>query len=236
MSGAVLQLKKLDVFHGNFHAVHGIDMTFGAGELVSVIGANGAGKSSVLKAIIGQVDRIGGEIEYDGHNLSTMETPERIALGLSLVPEGRRLFPSLSVEENLRIGLFTGRDGGMSLQDAYDMFPILQERRDQRANLLSGGQQQMVAIARSLLMNPRIILFDEISLGLSPLIVQDIYKTLPKIREMGMGIVVVEQDISRSLDVADRFYCLLEGRVTLSGKPKDVSREDVANSYFGISS
>lgn len=234
MSDGTLRLEKLDVFHGNFHAVHGVDMTFGAGEIVSVIGANGAGKSSVLKAIIGQVDRTGGKLEYDGHDLTTLQTPQRIALGLSLVPEGRRLFPSLSVEENLRIGLFTGRGGGMDLQDAYDMFPILQERRDQRSSLLSGGQQQMVAIARSLLMNPRIILFDEISLGLSPLIVQDIYKVLPRIREMGMGIVVVEQDISRSLAVADRFYCLLEGHITLSGKPSDVSRQDVANSYFGI--
>jgi branched-chain amino acid transport system ATP-binding protein len=234
MTTPVMQLQKLDVFYGHFHAVHGIDMDCDAGEIVSVIGANGAGKSSVMKAIMGQVGRTQGQVLLDGKDIKNLRTPERIKQGVALVPEGRRLFPSLSVEENLNIGLYTARPGGIGLQDVFDIFPVLKDRRAQRASQLSGGQQQMVAIGRALLMNPRIVLFDEISLGLAPLIVKDIYKILPKLSAKGLGVVVVEQDISRSLAVADRFYCLLEGRVTLSGRPADFTREDVANSYFGM--
>lgn len=234
MTNPVMQLQNLDVFYGHFHAVHGIDMDCDAGEIVSVIGANGAGKSSVMKAIMGQVGRTQGQVLLDGQDIKNLSTPERIKQGVALVPEGRRLFPSLSVEENLNIGRYTARPGGIALQDVFDIFPVLKERRAQRASQLSGGQQQMVAIGRALLMNPRIVLFDEISLGLAPLIVKDIYKILPKLSAKGLGVVVVEQDISRSLSVADRFYCLLEGRVTLSGRPADFTREDVANSYFGM--
>lgn len=236
MSKKLLQLNNLNVFYDQFHAVHNVNMEFNENEIISIIGANGAGKSTILKAIIGQIDRTEGEIFFKEKNISSLLTPDRIKAGISLVPEGRRLFPSLSVEENLQIGLFTGRSGGIDINEVFDMFPILREKRNQKSTLLSGGQQQMVAIGRSLLMNPFIILFDEISLGLSPLIVQEIYDILPHIRKKGTGIVVVEQDISRSLAVADRFYCLLEGSVTLSGNPKDVTREEVANNYFGVKS
>ena len=234
MTAPLMQVQALDVFYGHFHAVHNIDFEVDAGEIVSVIGANGAGKSSVLKALMGQVDRADGNILLDGQEIGALSTPERIKKGVALVPEGRRLFPSLSVEENLKIGQYTARPDGIGLREVFDFFPVLQERRNQKASQLSGGQQQMVAIGRALLMNPRIILFDEISLGLAPLIVQNIYEILPDLRATGVGIIVVEQDISRSLAVADRFYCLLEGRITLSGRPQDVTREEVANSYFGM--
>jgi len=152
---------------------------------------------------------------------------------VALVPEGRRLFPSLTVEENLRIGQEVGREGGIGFEDVYRMFPVLKERRRQMARQLSGGQQQMVAVGRALLANPKLLLCDEISLGLAPVIIGDLYEMLPKIRERGIGILVVEQDISRSLAVADRFYCLLEGRVNLSGRPAETSRDIVASHYFG---
>jgi branched-chain amino acid transport system ATP-binding protein len=232
---SLLELDDLNVFYGAFHAVHGVDLVCEAGEILSMIGANGAGKSSTLKAIIGQVPRATGGLRFDGTDVFAMPTPERIAAGIALVPEGRRLFPSLTVEENLRVGGFTGRKGPFGLSDIYAVFPVLGERRAQFARELSGGQQQMVSIGRALMMNPRIMLFDEISLGLSPKIVRDIYAVLPAIRERGVAMLVVEQDISRSLAIADRFVCMLEGRISLSGRPGDFSREKIAESYFGAS-
>ena len=232
-AAALLQVEGLSVFYGDFKAVDGVDLSVDAGEIVSIIGANGAGKSTLLKAIIGQSNRIEGRVCFDGADLALRSTAEIVAGGIALVPEGRRLFASLSVEENLRLGWTVGRKGAIGFEEVWRLFPILEERRRQKAGLLSGGQQQMVALGRGLLANPRILLCDEISLGLAPIVINDLYAILPSIKASGIAIVIVEQDISRSLAVADRFYCLLEGRVTLSGRPAETSREAVMKQYFG---
>jgi branched-chain amino acid transport system ATP-binding protein len=232
-AAALLQVDKLSVFYGDFKAVDCVDLCVDAGEIVSIIGANGAGKSTLLKAIIGQSNRIEGRVCFDGADLAHRSTAEIVAGGIALVPEGRRLFASLSVEENLRLGWTVGRKGAIGFEEVWRLFPILEERRRQKAGLLSGGQQQMVALGRGLLANPRILLCDEISLGLAPIVINDLYAILPAIKASGIAIVIVEQDISRSLAVADRFYCLLEGRVTLSGRPAETSREAVTEQYFG---
>jgi branched-chain amino acid transport system ATP-binding protein len=229
----VLRVEGLSVYYDQFQALHEVDLTIGAAEIVSVIGANGAGKSSLLKAIVGQVDRIEGSVRAFGRDLRRLSTPEIVAAGIALVPEGRRLFPSLTVAENLRIGWEVGRRGDITFDRIYDWFPALAERRHQLARHLSGGQQQMVALGRALLANPRLLLCDEISLGLAPLIVAQLYEILPAIRAEGIGIIVVEQDVVRSLAVADRFYCLLEGAVSLAGRPQDTNREAIMQRYFG---
>jgi branched-chain amino acid transport system ATP-binding protein len=231
---ALLSIEKLSVFHGQFRAIHDLNVEVAAGEIVSIIGANGAGKSSLLKAIVGRVDRIEGAIRFDGADLAGRSTASIVGAGVALVPEGRRLFPSLTVEENLNIGWEVGMRGAIGFEEVYGYFPVLRERRRQKARELSGGQQQMVALARALLASPRLLLCDEISLGLAPTIINDLYEIIAKIRTRGVGIVVVEQDIARSLAVADRFYCLLEGRINLTGRPRDTTREIVAKHYFGV--
>ena len=234
VADALLDVADLSVFYGKFRALFGVSLTVGEGEIVSIIGANGAGKSSLLKAIVGQADRIEGSIRFDGKDLAGVPTAAIVADGIALVPEGRRLFPSLTVEENLNIGWEVGRRGAVDQEAIYSYFPVLKERRGQRASELSGGQQQMVALGRGLLANPRLLLCDEISLGLAPVIIDDLYKIIPAIRERGVSILLVEQDIGRSLAVADRFYCLLEGKVNLAGRPAEISREAVVKHYFGV--
>jgi branched-chain amino acid transport system ATP-binding protein len=229
----LLDIRGLNVFYGGFHAVHGIDLKLEAGQILSIIGANGAGKSSSLKAIVGQAPRVTGAIVFEGRDISNWVTPQRVAEGIAIVPEGRRLFPSLSVEENLRIGGFSGRRGPFDMTAVFELFPALVERRRQLASQLSGGQQQMVSIGRALMMNPKIVLFDEISLGLSPKIVGDIYAVLPRIKAEGVSMLLVEQNITRSLSIADRFACMLEGRIALAGRPDEFTREQIADSYFG---
>lgn len=234
MEAPLLALTGVSVFHGPFRAVYDVSLQVGAGEIVSIIGANGAGKSSLLKAIVGQVGRIEGAIRLGGSDLVGRPTAAIVADGVALVPEGRRLFPSLSVEENLQIGCEVGRRGPIGFEDVYRYFPVLRDRRRQKARELSGGQQQMVAVGRALLTNPRLLLCDEISLGLAPAVINDLYALVPEFRDRGIGVVIVEQDITRSLAVADRFYCLLEGRVNLTGRPADTTREIVARHYFGV--
>ena len=230
----LLTIENLSVFHGQFQAIRDLDLEVEAGEIVSIIGANGAGKSSLLKAIVGQVDRVEGTIRLDGADLVGQSTAAIVGAGVSMAPEGRRLFPSLTVEENLNLGWEVGRRGEIGFDEVYGYFPMLRERRRQKARELSGGQQQMVALGRALLGNPRLLLCDEISLGLAPTIINSLYEILPRIRDRGVGIVVVEQDIGRSLAVANRFYCLLEGRVNLTERPQDTTREIVAKHYFGV--
>jgi branched-chain amino acid transport system ATP-binding protein len=229
----LLSVESLDVFYDRFQAVRGVSVDVGAGEIISIIGANGAGKSSFLKAIVGQAGRASGAVRLGGRDILGMSTPDIVAAGIALVPEGRRLFPSLTVRENLNIGWELGRKGEIELSTIYSWFPVLEERRNQLARDLSGGQQQMVALGRALLANPRLLLCDEISLGLAPRIVNELYAIIPSIRDRGIGIVIVEQDITRSLEVADRFYCFLEGEVSLSGRPADASRDAIVEHYFG---
>jgi branched-chain amino acid transport system ATP-binding protein len=234
VAGSLLDVSDLSVFYGQFRALSGVSLRVDEGEIVSIIGANAAGKSSLLKAIVGQVPRIEGAIRFDGRDLAGVPTAAIVAAGIALVPEGRRLFPSLTVEENLDIGWQIGRKGRIDHAAVYGYFPILSEKRRQRASELSGGQQQMVALGRALLANPRLLLCDEISLGLAPVIIDDLYRILPAIRASGVAIMLVEQDNTRSLGVADRFYCLLEGRVNLTGKPPETTRETVVKHYFGV--
>jgi branched-chain amino acid transport system ATP-binding protein len=233
-SASLLSIENLSVYHGQFRALFDVSIAVGAGEVVSIIGANGAGKSSLLKAIVGQVDRTEGAMRFEGADLAGAPTAAIVARGVALVPEGRRLFPSLTVEENLEIGWEVGRKGEVTFDDVYRFFPVLKEKRRQLSRELSGGQQQMVAVGRALLANPKLLLCDEISLGLAPTIIRDLYEIIPTIRDRGIGILVVEQDISRSLAVADRFYCLLEGKVNLSGRPADVTHDTVVKHYFGL--
>jgi branched-chain amino acid transport system ATP-binding protein len=234
VSEPLLAVEGLTVVYGQFHALHGVDLHVDAGEIVSVIGANGAGKSSLLKAIVGNAHRAAGTIRFDGTDLRGRSTAQIVRAGIALVPEGRRLFPSLTVEENLAIGRSVGRAGEVTLQTVFETFPMLAEKRRQPARELSGGQQQMVALGRALLANPRLLLCDEISLGLAPVIVNTLYEIIPTLAQRGIGLLIVEQDISRSLAVADRFYCLLEGSVTLTGRPAEVPRETVTRHYFGL--
>jgi branched-chain amino acid transport system ATP-binding protein len=234
VGGVLLDVEDLSVYYGPFPALSGVSLAVSEGEIVSIIGANGAGKSTLLKAIVGQAPRVEGTIRFDDWDLAGVPTAAIVASGIALVPEGRRLFPSLTIEENLNIGWEVGRRGQIRRDEIYGYFPVLAEKRRQRASQLSGGQQQMVALGRALLANPRLLLCDEISLGLAPVIIDDLYRIIPAIRARGVSIVLVEQDITRSLGAADRFYCLLEGKVNLSGRPEETTRETVVQHYFGI--
>jgi branched-chain amino acid transport system ATP-binding protein len=230
----LLAVEGVSVFYGKFRAIDNVNISIGAGEIVSIIGANGAGKSTLLKAIIGQADRVEGTISFAGEDIVGHSTESIVASGIMLVPEGRRLFSSLTVEENLRLGWDVGRKRDIGFAEVWRLFPILQERRRQKAGSLSGGQQQMVALGRALLANPRLLLCDEISLGLAPLVVSQLYTLIPTIQQRGIGILIVEQDIDRSLAVADRFNCLLEGKVSFIGRPGEVTRDLVMKHYFGV--
>jgi branched-chain amino acid transport system ATP-binding protein len=230
----LLETNGLTAFYGDFQALFGVDLMLKEGETVAVIGANGAGKSTLLRSISGLIRNAPGHIRYDNAEIGALSAPDVVRLGIAMVPEGRRLFPSLSVEENLLIGKY-GRSGNgtWSLDAIYDLFPVLRERRHNPGTALSGGQQQMVAIGRGLMSNPRLLLCDEVSLGLAPVVVKDIYAAFPKIRAAGASVIIIEQDIGQALKVADRVYCMMEGRVTLTGTPATLSREDIHAAYFG---
>ncbi|WP_417412955.1 ABC transporter ATP-binding protein [Hoeflea sp.] len=232
---ALLQTRGLTARYGDFQALFGVDIRLDQGECVAIIGANGAGKSSLLRSLSGVLRQEPGMVEFDGQQIGAMPADDIVELGISMVPEGRRLFPSLSVEENLLIGSYRSHGNGTwDLDKVYGLFPILKERRNSPGNALSGGQQQMVAIGRALMSNPRVLLCDELSLGLAPVIIRDIYKALPEIRKGGASVILVEQDIGQALKVADRVYCMMEGRVTLEGTPADLSRDAIHNAYFGV--
>jgi branched-chain amino acid transport system ATP-binding protein len=230
----LLEATGLDAFYGDFQALFGISLTIEAGQVVAVIGANGAGKSTLLKAIVGLIKTAPAMIRFDDEAIGGVRPPKLVARGITMVPEGRRLFPSLSVEENLMIGGQLGRPGPWSLERVYQLFPALRERREQRSMSLSGGQQQMVAIGRALMANPRLLLCDEISLGLAPILVQEIFQRLPSIVMEGTTVVVVEQDVLRALAVSDRVYCLQEGRISLQGPSRSLDREAIRAAYFGV--
>jgi len=234
MRDPILEVSRLDAFYGDFQALFGVDLMVDEGEVLAIIGANGAGKTTLMRSISGLTGNKAGMVRYRGEAIGALRADEVATKGIALVPEGRQLFPSLSVEENLIIGGQTGRKGHWSLEAVYKLFPILSERRAQQSTSLSGGQQQMVAIGRALMANPDLILFDEISLGLAPIIIKDIYEALPGIIGTGMSALIVEQDISKALAVSSRVYCLQEGRISLQGSSATVSREDIARAYFGV--
>jgi branched-chain amino acid transport system ATP-binding protein len=224
----------LTAFYGDFQALYGIDLVVEGGEAVAIIGANGAGKSTLLRTICGLLPAEPDRIRYRDQAIGALPPPDILALGIALVPEGRRLFPSLTVEENLLMGTQCGRKGAWHLERVYRLFPMLRDRRRAPATSLSGGQQQMAAIGRALMTNPDLLLCDEISLGLAPVVIRDVYAALPGIRSEGTTLVVVEQDVNRALQIADRVYCLQEGRVTLEGRPADLTRDAVRLAYFGV--
>jgi branched-chain amino acid transport system ATP-binding protein len=231
---ALVSVRLLDAFYGDFQALFGINLDLQPGETVAIIGANGAGKSTLLKSLAGLVRNRRDAIKFNGHDIGDAPAASIVRRGLALVPEGRQLFPSLTVEENLLIGGYGDKRGTpWNLQAVYDVFPVLRERRSADVTILSGGQQQMVAIGRALMSNPSVLLCDEISLGLAPIVVEDIYRTIPLIRANGASVVIVEQDVARALKHCDRFYCLQEGWVTLSGRPSEVDQEAVRAAYFG---
>ena len=230
---ALLEVHGLDAFYGDFQALFGVSLRVAAGQAVAIIGSNGAGKSTLLKSIAGLMRARPDAVRLDGMPIGDRPAHDIAARGIALVPEGRRLFASLTVEENLLIGGQLGRPGPWTLRRVYDLFPVLAERAQMPSPSLSGGQQQMVALARALMSNPRLILCDEISLGLAPIVVRDIYARLPSILAEGISLVIVEQDIAQALKAAARVYCLQEGRVALQGAAREVTREAIAAAYFG---
>ncbi|MGB6634569.1 MAG: ABC transporter ATP-binding protein [Bradyrhizobium sp.] len=230
----LLETRKLTAFYGDFQALYGIDTTLEKGETIAIIGANGAGKSTFLTTIAGLIHASADSVLLDGAPIGARAAADIVKLGIALVPEGRRLFPSLTIEENLRIGGYGNKTkGAWTLDRVYSLFPVLRERRSSAPSTLSGGQQQMAAIGRALMSNPRILLCDEISLGLAPIIIADIYAALPQVKADGTSIVLVEQDIVQAMKVADRVYCFQEGRLSLAGRPKDLTRESIHRAYFG---
>jgi branched-chain amino acid transport system ATP-binding protein len=236
MSAAAMQLEVhgLNAGYGDFQALYGVDFRVGAGEAVALIGANGAGKTTFLRALSGLVACTAGTVQFGGQRINGWPAHRIAAAGMAMVPEGRRLFPSLSVEENLQMGAYAARQGPWTLQRVYALFPVLGEFRARASTELSGGQQQMVAMGRALMANPGLLLCDELSLGLAPVVVRDIYRVLPQIRAEGCSVLLVEQDVGQALKVADRVICLQEGRVSLEGRPSELTREQISRAYFGV--
>lgn len=230
----MLTIRKLRAGYGDFQALFGIDLDLAAGETVAIIGSNGAGKSTFLRSLAGLIRNDSEAIRFKGESIGSLPANRILERGIALVPEGRKLFPSLSVEENLLIGAYSKRQGAWNLERIYGLFPVLEKLRKRPGTALSGGQQQMVAIGRALMSSPGLLLCDEISLGLAPTTIKDIYAALPSIRADGTAVILVEQDINQALSVADRFYCFQEGRISLSGKPGEVSKEQIKAAYFGL--
>jgi branched-chain amino acid transport system ATP-binding protein len=233
MPEPLLDVRALDAFYGDFQALFGVTLSVAPGEVVAVIGANGAGKSTLLKCVAGAIRSGRDRILFDGEPIGDQPAHAVVRRGIALVPEGRRLFASLSVEENLLIGGQVGRPGPWTLARIYDLFPVLGERRRLPSTSLSGGQQQMVAIGRALMSNPKLLLCDEISLGLAPIVVREVYARLPAIVAEGSSLVIVEQDIVQALAAANHVYCLQEGRVALTGSAGTLTRDAISAAYFG---
>jgi branched-chain amino acid transport system ATP-binding protein len=229
---SILEVRDLDVRHGLLQAVRGVSLELEEGETLALVGANGAGKSTLLRAIAGAPPfPVGGSIVFDGRDVTRLRAHDRVRRGIALVPEGRLLFPSLTVEENL---LVARRPGPWNVERVIAAFPMLGGRRRHRAATLSGGERQATAIGRALMSNPRLLLLDEVSLGLAPVAIDDVYRSLATVIESGTTVLLVEQDLTRALDVARRVMCMLEGRIVLAGAAGELSREQITDAYFGL--
>jgi len=233
MPESLLEVRALDAHYGDFQALFSVSLAVAPGEIVAVIGANGAGKSTLLNSIAGVIGSRRNAILLRGEPIGDLPAHAVVARGIALVPEGRRLFSSLSLEENLLIGGQLGRSGPWNLARIYELFPALAERADLPSMALSGGQQQMAAIGRALMSNPSLLLCDELSLGLAPIVVRDLYARLPQIVSEGCSLIIVEQDVVQALNAAKQVYCLQEGRVALAGRSAALSREAISAAYFG---
>ena len=233
---SLLRIESISSYYGDLRALSDVDISVEASETIAVIGANGAGKSTLLRSIMGLTTVRSGEIYFDEQPIRRLRTYERVRLGLALVPEGRHVFPSLSVEENLLMGAQRGRSGAWTIESIFELFPILQPRRRAAAGVLSGGEQQALAIGRGLAANPRLLMLDEVSLGLAPIVVRELYGALAQVSATGTTVVVVEQDVQQAVRVSHRVYCLLEGRVSLSGPTSDIDLQRISAAYFGVSS
>ena len=230
---SLLSVDRLDVRHGLLQAVREVSLEIDAAETVALVGANGAGKTTLLRAIAGAHRPHAGRISFDGADITSVPAHQRVRRGIALVPEGRRLFAELTLEENLRVAA-GGRDGEWGLERVLEAFPLLKPLRKKRAASLSGGEQQATAIGRALMTNPRLLLLDEVSLGLAPRVVDDVYASLASLQEAGATMLLVEQDLGRALRVASRVVCMLEGRLVLEGAAGELSREQVTEAYFGL--
>lgn len=230
----LLAVEGLDARHGYLRAVQDITLDVSEGETLAIVGANGAGKTTLLRAIAGAHKPSAGRISFDGAEITTVSPHRRVKLGIALVPEGRRLFTGMTVEENLLVARRRGRPGPWNVESVLEVFPLLAPRRKARAANLSGGEQQATAIGRALMTNPRLLLLDEASLGLAPAVVDGVYRSLRTLIEGGATIVLVEQDLTRALSVATRVVCLLEGQIVVDGPAKEMTRERIVEAYFGL--
>jgi branched-chain amino acid transport system ATP-binding protein len=234
MSNTLLSVENLEAWYGDAKVLHGLSFELKQGEVLALIGSNGAGKSTLLKSICGLLQKKTGHIAFKNEMITSFAANDIVAKGIALVPEGRKLFPSLSVEENLILGGNVARKGPWNLAAIYNLFPILKEKRNAPSTSLSGGQQQMVAIGRGLMSNPDLILLDELSLGLAPIVIKDIYDMLPKIIGNGLTAILVEQDVTRALASSQQFLCIQEGRISLEGAPHAFTKDQISAAYFGM--
>ena len=231
---ALLEITGVDASYGQFQALFGVSVCVDEGSTVAVIGANGAGKSTLMKAVAGLVTVGAGDIRFDDRSILHVPAHRRVELGVSLVPEGRRIFPSLSVAENLEVGGYARRAGAWDAERVLATFPLLERLVQRSAARLSGGEQQALAIGRALMSNPRLLLLDEVSLGLAPVVIRQLYEALPLIREAGTTLLLVEQDTTQALAASEYAYCLLEGKVSLEGRPDELSHDRITAAYFGV--
>ena len=231
---SLLEIEDLDLRHGLLEAVRGVSLTLAEGETVALVGANGAGKTTLLRAIAGAHRPSAGTITFDGTDITRLRAHECVRLGIALVPEGRRLFGNLTVEENLLVAAQRKRPGQWTVETVLEAFPMLQRLRNRRAATLSGGEQQATAIGRALISNPRLLLLDEVSLGLAPLAVDAVYSSLASVIAQGATILLVEQDLTRAVSMSTRVLCMLEGRFVLEGRRDELTREQITDAYFGL--
>jgi branched-chain amino acid transport system ATP-binding protein len=229
-----LEVQHVDVFYGDFQALFSVSFAIEQGQTFAVIGANGSGKSTMLRTIAGLSRPRSGKILFDGEPIDHVSAHKRVAMGISMVPEGRRIFASLTVNENLEVGAYGGRKGDWNLESIYELFPLLKPLAKRQAASLSGGEQQALAIGRALMSNPRLVLLDEVSLGLAPVVIKRIYEAMVELPVRGTTILVVEQDVQHVLTVADHVACFLEGRISLEGKPDELKPDEITAAYFGM--